>query len=185
MPIPAFDINCVLPPHLGNPTSRADLSPYHCTTVELVDRFATSSERATILRGLLAFRHEIESRGLSTGFQWLDGSFLEDIETLESRPPGDLDLLTVFWGKDRAFLNALVVALPAFIDPFESKRLFRLDHFPLWANESPWGAVENTRYWIQLFTHRRDGVWKGMLKIPLGTPTDDAQALQVLDAKFP
>ena len=185
MPILDFDPNGVLLSHLGNPTSRRDLSPYECTSVELVDRFATSPERAAILRGFLEFRQELETRGLSHGSQWLDGSFLEDVETLEVCLFNDLDLLTVFWGCDRTFLDALMAAFPAFIDPTESKRQFRLDHFPLWANESPWGAVENTRYWIQLFTHRRDGVWKGMLKIPLGTAPDDAQAMQTLNAKFP
>jgi hypothetical protein len=42
MPIPAFDHNLVLPPHTGDPRDRSDLSPYACTTLELVQRFATS-----------------------------------------------------------------------------------------------------------------------------------------------
>ncbi|MBE7539342.1 MAG: hypothetical protein HS122_13135 [Opitutaceae bacterium] len=184
MPIPAFDTNNVLPPHLGNAISRADLSPYECTSIDLVARYATSAARASILRGFLDFRHKLQLRGLTIGYQWLDGSFLEDIEKLENRNPQDLDVLTVFWGYDSAFLNQLAGAFPAFIDPAESKRTYHLDHFPLWADESPWGAVENTRYWIQLFTHRRDGVWKGMLKIPLGSPADDDQARQDLNANF-
>jgi hypothetical protein len=40
MPIPPFDLNLVLPPHLGDPTVLDELSPYPCTTVELCARSA-------------------------------------------------------------------------------------------------------------------------------------------------
>lgn len=130
-PIPAFDHNLVLPPHRGDPRLRGDLSPYACTTVDLCERFANSPERGAILKGLLAFRKRLRGEGLKAGYQWLDGSFLEDIETSESRPPNDLDLLTV--------------------------------------------------YWIQLFTHNRNAVWKGMLRIELDTPNEDAKAAEFLN----
>lgn len=182
MPIPAFDHNLVLPPHTGDPRDRSDLSPYACTTLELVQRFATSGERIEILREFLRFRAELQNRGLQVGFQWLDGSFLEDIETYAFRPPRDLDLLTVFWTYDLPFLNKLVIDLPAFMNPAISKRDFKLDHFPVMADESPEVTVENTRYWIQLFTHRRDGVWKGILRIELNTPAEDQVAIDYLNS---
>ena len=134
-----------------------------------------------ILGNFLRFRAELQNRGLHVGYQWLDGSFLEDIESYESRPPRDLDLLTIFWGYDLAFLNQLVTDLPAFLTPAISKRDFKLDHFPIMADESPQATVENARYWVQLFTHRRDGVWKGMLRIELNTPSDDQAALDYLN----
>ena len=34
--------------------------------------------------------------GIGSGFQWLDGSFLENVEMTEKRDPGDLDLVTFF-----------------------------------------------------------------------------------------
>lgn len=182
MPIPAFDHSFVLPPHTGDPTDRNGLSPFACTTVELVRRFATSKERKEILGKFLQFRAELQNRGLHVGYQWLDGSFLEDVETCESRPPRDLDLLTIFWSYDSTFLNQLVADLPAFLNPAISKRDFQLDHFPVMADESPQATVENTRYWIQLFTHRRDGVWKGMLRIELNTPAEDQAALDYLNS---
>lgn len=73
MPIPAFDHNLVLPPHTGDPTDRNGLSPFACTTVELVRRFATSKERKEILGKFLQFRAELQNRGLHVGYQWLDG----------------------------------------------------------------------------------------------------------------
>ena len=46
----------------------------------------------------------------------------------------------------------------------------------------PIATVEQSSYWIQLFSHNRDAVWKGMLQIGLNTPTDDADALMFLNA---
>ena len=94
-PIPPFDHNLVLPPNLGNPTNPAHLSPYPCTTLDLCERLATTPHRRGILGQFLDFRERLTTEGLINGFQWLDGSFLEDIEVRESRPPKDLDVVTV------------------------------------------------------------------------------------------
>ena len=60
MPIPAFDgILNVLPPHLGKDGNVDDLSPYKCSMQEICDRFATSLERITILKGVIRFRNEL------------------------------------------------------------------------------------------------------------------------------
>lgn len=180
MPIPAFDHNLVLPPHLGSPTTLSDLSPYPATTTELVHRFATSNERVNILFGLLNFRQRLGILGVTTGFQWLDGSFLEDIETQEGRAPRDLDILTIYWGYDGNFQAALFQQFPEFSNPVLSKTNFHLDHYPIDAGHHPELTVELTRYWVQLFTHNRNKVWKGMIRIELNTPADDAIALQTL-----
>lgn len=183
--IPAFNHNLVLPPHAGDPRQRGDLSPYPCTTLDLIQRFSTSAERIVILRGFLAFRTRLTNAGLLNGYQWLDGSFLEDVEQSESRSPNDLDLLTIYWGYDTAFQSILVQKFPEFADRKLSKQNYCLDHFPVDAGYKPDVTVENTRYWIQLFTHNRNGVWKGMLRINLNTPDEDAAALAFLDTVQP
>lgn len=95
--IPPFTSSGALPPFLGgNPAVQAKMSPYSTTLVKLVDRFASSNVRKEILKGYLDHRAALLNLGI-TGFQWLDGSFLEDIEALESRPPGDIDLVTFVW----------------------------------------------------------------------------------------
>lgn len=181
MPIPAFDHNLVIPPHLGNPALGSQLvSPYPATTVELVQRFATSKQRQDILMGLLNFRERLQSLGLLSGFQWLDGSFLEDIESQEGRPPRDLDIITFYWGYDNAFQQQLVQQLPEFRDRNLAKQSFFLDHFGFDTGIHPYATIEITRYWVQLFTHNRNRVWKGMVKIELNTPADDAAALNFL-----
>ena len=93
-PIPTFDHNLVLPPHLGDPTQPAHLSPCPCTILDLCERLGTTPERRVILKRFLDFRERLRTEGLTNGFQWLDGSFLEDIAVRESRPPRDLDVVT-------------------------------------------------------------------------------------------
>src|SRR5690625_2378032 len=178
--IPDFDHNLVLPPHIGDPRNHADLSPYPCTTVDLCRKFATSPERREILTKFLDFRERLSSAGLTQGFQWLDGSFVEDIETQEKRAPRDLDVVTFYWGYDMTFQHKLNTEIPEFFNPTLAKAMFSLDHYPVDASYSPVLTVESTRYWAQLFSHNRLGVWKGMLKIALNTPADDFDARQTL-----
>ena len=80
MPIPDFDHNHVLPPHLGNPIVHSELSPYPCTILELCAKFSTSPQRIAILKNFVQFRQKMTLNGVLFGFQWLDGSFLENIE---------------------------------------------------------------------------------------------------------
>jgi hypothetical protein len=181
MPIPAFDHNLVVPPHIGNPADGSHLvSPYPATTVELVQRFATSSQRVEILKGFINFRERLQSQGLIAGFQWLDGSFLEDIEKQENRAPNDLDLITFYYGYDQLFQTHLYQQLPEFRDRDLAKQNFGLDHFGFDTGLHPEITIEITRYWVQIFTHNRNKVWKGMVRIELNTPVDDAVALQSL-----
>src|SRR5438046_1296146 len=89
MPIPAFNIDGVLPPFVGiDPGQQAAfMSPYEVTVAEVVGRFATTPDRRAILVGWLEYRAVLRAKGLRRGFQWLDGSFLED------KDPQDLDLM--------------------------------------------------------------------------------------------
>ncbi len=185
MPIPNFDHNLVLPPHLGDPTDISQLSPYSCTTIDLCSKFATSPERIAILTGFLRFRDRLNNLGLVDGYQWLDGSFLEDIENQEGRAPRDLDVVTIYYGYDLPFQDALLVGLPEFGDPILAKQTYSLDHYPFDAGYAPINTVEMSRYWIQLFSHNRNAIWKGMLRIELNTPADDATALHNLQNPAP
>lgn len=125
----------------------------------------------------------MNNHGLTNGFQWLDGSFLEEVEAREGRPPRDLDVVTVYWGYDLDFQQELVVNLPEFADSELSKDSFHLDHYPFDAGFAPDVAVDYSRYWIQLFSHNREAVWKGMLKAGLNTPDDDKLAMDYLNSK--
>jgi hypothetical protein len=98
MPIPAYTIDGVLPPYVGpaGPGGAAeDMSPYVMTAIEVAATFATTDERKAILRGWLRHRAALRAVGFDRGFQWLDGSFVEnknprdlDVVTFLYRPPG-------------------------------------------------------------------------------------------------
>lgn len=180
-PILPFDHNLVLPPHRGNPAAKStDLSPYLCTTIELCSRFNTSPERRAILGKFLDFRARLTDIGLSTGFQWLDGSFMEDVEQRENRAPNDLDVLTIYWGYDLQTQGAWFRKFPEVGDRNLAKANYSLDHIPVDAGFAPQLTVDSIRYWVQLFTHNRDGVWKGMVRVDLNTPELDIEARKVL-----
>ncbi len=159
MTIPAFDkILNVLPPHLGDPTSLADHSPYPCTMSELCERFATSAKRREILKGSLTLRSQLFDLGIN-GFQWLDGSFLEDIEAQAARDPGDIDVVTfVTSPPDLEALTVIAGSNSWLLDPIHTKANYYVDHFLVSLGAAPRTLIEISRYWYGLFSHRRDGV---------------------------
>ena len=95
--IPTWTIAGVLPPiRPGQLGHSPDRSPYCVSLREVVEEFASSPKRIAILKELLDYRAALHQLGLISGFQWLDGSFMEDVETQESRSPNDVDVVTYF-----------------------------------------------------------------------------------------
>jgi hypothetical protein len=182
MPIPDFDHNNVLPPHLGNPTDRTHLSPYPSSILELCHKFAGSANRIEILKKFVTFRKRMTSSGITYGFQWLDGSFMENIELSEDRSPRDLDVVTFYGQLSKEDQTRIRVDFPEFVNPNLAKTTYLLDHYPVDYSFNPGVTVEMTRYWIQLFTHNRNGIWKGMLRLPLNTPIEDQHAAEFLNS---
>jgi hypothetical protein len=180
MPIPPFDgITNVLPPHLGGTGKPVDLSPYRCTMEEFVRRFAISDARKTIIAGLLAFRSEL-FRNKIEGFQWLAGSFVEDIETQERRDPGDVEVVTFVGRPDRDGLGELTRDEPSLWNRPAVKALYHVDHLWVSLGMNPNRLVEFTTHWYGLFTHRRDRVWKGIVEVSVFDPLEDAKAEEIL-----
>jgi hypothetical protein len=182
MPIPAFTIDGVLPPYVGPAGpggSPQDMSPYEVSALEVIVTLGTSEKRKSILRGWLNHRSQLRLLGFDRGFQWLDGSFVEN------KDPNDLDVVCFLY---RPFgingpseLSALMRSQPALFNRNAVKSVFKLDLFPIDLNGSPDGLVNLTRYFLGLFSHRRiDDLWKGMLQVRLENAADDATALAVL-----
>lgn len=182
MPIPNFDHNNVLPPHLGNPTSPNEVSPYHSTILELCQRFATSTERIEILKGLIYFRIEAINHGITNGFQWIDGSFSENIEQSEGRAPNDIDVVSFVGHITKSIEFDIERNFEAFINTERSKVDYKVDHYPVVFDINPMITINATKYWIQLFSHNRNGVWKGIIELPLyDNPKLDNEALFFLN----
>lgn len=186
--IPKFTQSGVLPPYQldadGGPTNRGAVSPYNTSLISFAQRFGNNAHRQKLLRGFLKYRIALKEAGITEGFQWVDGSFTEDIENFSKRYPNDIDLVTfvrppaaeegdVAW---REFVDAN----PLLFNPVELKQEFHCDAYLVSLIQQPEHLVAASRYWFGLFSHRRDtSIWKGMLEISLCY--DEAEVLEWLD----
>ena len=167
----------LLPPIDSEQPTSADRSPYTVALLDVVMRFSTSPNRQTILTGFLEYRAALHNMGITDGFQWLDGSFLEDVETLERRPPVDIDVVT--------FLRSPAGFVPtpeqvAILDHDSAKQQFHVDSFFVEIDKlPPETVVSQSAYWYSMWSHRRNQAWKGYLQVDLA-PDQDQQAREWL-----
>ena len=183
MPIPPFSIDGILLPYVGPDGpggAPEDMSPYVVAAVELVATLATTEDRKAILRGWLQHRAALRAAGFTRGFQWVDGSFVEN------KDPKDIDVVTFLYRPagiaDAGALAQLMRAnLNIFVRP-QVKAAYRVDFlFPMDLDGSPELLVSMTRYLLGLFSHRRgDDLWKGMLHVRLEDVADDDAAIAAL-----
>jgi hypothetical protein len=154
--------------------------PYKVSAVEIIDRFAQSHERVQILRGWLAHRAALRQAGFAVGFQWLDGSFVED------KLPQDLDVVTFLYIGAPSFPdpNSAWTAVNqngALFDRGAAKAKFYLDVFFIDLLDPAELVVDTARYFLGLFSHQRiTMIWKGMLQVRLEDDQDDSAALLLL-----
>ena len=115
----------------------------------------------------------MHANGYQAGFQWLDGSFMEDVETLEGRPPGDIDVVSFVQNPGAA--NPTSGDLDA-LDHAASKTRFKVDHYFVELEAvAPSEVAFLSAYWYSVWAHRRNLAWKGFLQVDL-QPGDDAAA---------
>ena len=172
--IPDWDSQGVLPPiNSASPTS-LDRSPYRVSLVDFVLRFGNADPRRRILAGFLDFRSALHGIGVDSGFQWVDGSFLEDIERIENRSPRDLDLVTFFRLPEGRTQRTLRDAAPNIFDNAYCKENFRVDaYFQPLDDGSPESLVAQSAYWYSVWSHRRNEYWKGYLQLDLSSTDDE------------
>lgn len=174
--IPDWSPNGLIPPINSLTPTSVDRSPYTVSLTDLIIHFSITPERIQILDGLLRYRKALHGCGLIRGFQWLDGSFLEDIELLEGRNPGDIDVVTYYHLPSGKNQFDLLQAQPATFDHGNVKADYQVDSFLVQLSAAaPESLVECSAYWYSVWSHRRDGIWKGFLQIDLA-PDEDAVA---------
>lgn len=172
----------LLPPiQPGVPGNAPNRSPYIADLAGVIDCFGTSPERIAILGGLLRFRSGLHAAGITSGFQWLDGSFMENVEVLENRPPHDMDVVNFIdlSGLDQ---QALGKSHSALFDPTKVKQDYAVDaYFVQIGGMFDETAIRRVSYWYSMWSHRRDGRWKGFLQVSLD-PGQDVVARTVLNS---
>lgn len=177
MPIPPWTAEGVLPPLDEASPVAASRSPYPVSLADLVARFATSPERYAVLRGFLDYRAALRASGYVDGFQWLDGSFMEDVETIEHRAPRDLDVVS--------FVHAQQFATPTpaqaeALDHDLAKARYLVDGYFVELDVLPPREISSwSAYWYSVWAHRRNKAWKGFLQVEL-RPDEDAIAAALL-----
>lgn len=176
-----FNAAGVIPPvdpHDGTSIKR---SPYKLTIIEFIDLFSYTHERRNILNGFLQYRAELYKVGIVSGYQWLDGSFTTDIETLEDRPPNDIDVVTFFnLPQDETQISFLPKTGDLLKTKF-TKSEFKVDAYPviLGQNLTP-ELIDRITYWYSMWSHRKnDNMWKGFIQVGL-SPQDDVVAFNIL-----
>lgn len=181
MTIPVWNSAGVIPPIRPDQDGAGpDRSPYHVTSDLFIKSMCLTDDRAKILRGLLNYRKGLYGLGLTTGYQWLDGSFCEEIEVFEKRAPRDIDAVT-FLDLPASFDRKQIAKYPDLFDKAEAKRVHFVDaNFVQLGQPLTENSVRTVAYWYSLWSHRRDGLWKGFAQVPL-SHDNDAVALEIID----
>ena len=152
-------------------------------------RFGVTDRRNRYLRGLLGLRAELRSLGLTSGFQWIDGSFVEDKEARGSEP-GDIDIVTVFDRptglSDHAAWQAHVMPKAALFNPAHCKATYNCEAFYIDLGNNSQNTARQSAFWFGLFSHQRSTYrWKGMVEVDLGPdPIDQAASNELTRRGF-
>lgn len=181
--IPAHNQSGVLPPFIpaATPIGRGATAPYPVSLIDIARRFATHEERMQILQGLTSYIKVLREVGIVEGFLWLDGSFVEKVESTRCRPPNDMDIVTFSYrpkeSKEANDWLKLIHSRPDLFDPKASKKQYHCDAYFVDMSVHPRLLVDQTKYWFGLFSHQRETfLWKGMLEVSLQEDEPDLMA---------
>jgi hypothetical protein len=187
--IPAWNAEGLLPPIDAAAPTSANRAPYAVTLSNFVLRFSTSPQRIEILTGFLNYRAALHAAGLTSGFQWVNGSFMEHVEICprQNRPPNDIDVVT-FYHLLSGATQATVAASASELFPSTKtehdalKNKYKVDAYPISLASNSEQLVDRSAYWYGVWGHQRDTFkWKGFLQLDLA-PAEDAAAKALLTA---
>lgn len=174
--VPPWNSKGILPPVIpGESGSSPHRSPYPVDMHTFALQFGTSPERMEILNGLLQFRSGLYELNIIDGFQWLDGSFVENIELIETRSPEDIDVVTYFWLPPGETQQSLREKAEWLFDKAQCKKRYAVDSYFFDLGEPmDIERIKLISYWYSMWSHRRDHHWKGFVQVDLD-PSTDAQ----------
>ena len=137
---------------------------------------------AILLTGLLDYRAALHAAGVRDGFQWLNGSFVEDKMGRLGQEPNDIDLVTFLRLPTGQTQQTLAGAYPVLFDSRDAKNRYGADAYPMVLDgNNPSYLVVRAAYWNSVWSHDRSHQWKGYLEIDL-SDSEDAAARAALEA---
>lgn len=140
-------------------------------TIKGSSREISALLRSRLLDGMLKYRAALHAAGLVTGFQWIDGSFLEHVEHLAGRAPNDVDIVTFYRIAPGDTPDIVLARNPDLFDRVKAKATFKVDAFLVPLDADAAFLVANSAYWYGVWSHRRDFSWKGFVEVDL-TPAE-------------
>ena len=152
---------------------------------DLVSAFGTTPHRRQLLRNLISYRTMLVGEGFVGGIQLIDGSFVENVETLAGRDPGDIDVFSILNVPPKYVADPSSWHTEGFpfwqaeiVNRERNKERFRLDTYAVLFEElqaQPINLIGNIIYWYSLFSHQRETfAWKGFVGIALDQTGDQA-----------
>lgn len=169
IPLNLYSMRGVVPHHLEDWPDLPVMPPYPIALDDFARYFTYSTARISLFRGLLEIRKDLKLRGIS-GFQWINGSFVQS-EAIYGRDPEDMDILTwVNCDSDEHF-NAL-------IEGIDVQSMKRNSHCHVFFAPAVDGNIQWNygAYWLWLFGHTNTrkvvdekdrGLAKGFFKVDL------------------
>lgn len=177
--IPEWDITGCLPIAI----ERIAFSPYQMTSIEFVQHFNKTKERAKLLKDWLKYRHEIASN-IYYGFEWVNGSFVENVEKTRKSPPNDIDVVDfVIFKKELSPQEYKTIKRRYHVDAFlvsllSQEKLAEMTNEKLFAWYDT--NIKRIAQWNLEWGHTHDGNSKGFIKINFNQD-DDEHALKLLE----
>ena len=87
-------------------------------------------QRVDLAEGFLAYRAALHYWDVTNGYQWINGSFVENVEqSSKARPPRDIDVVTFYYGNENhdSYSNL--------INPELSRQEFNVDAYGIELNQ--------------------------------------------------
>ena len=185
MAIPDWTSKAVIPMvRPVRPEERAfpeNRSPFETTMTHVVERFAFTPHRAGLIHNLINYRNALYDAGITEGFQWINGSFVEHVENRprKGKPPrpNDIDIVTFYHlpGEQTPETEDL-------FRPSTTRQRFNIDAYgiPLGV-EFTADEVDAVAYWYGMWSVRKDDHEpKGFVQVHLD-PQTDPDALRALN----
>jgi hypothetical protein len=132
-----------------------------------------------VLDGFIRYRRALHEAGLRKGFQWLNGSFAEDVERVEGRPPNDVDVVTFYELPEGTTQRVIAEKNPQLLNHAGIREKYNVDGYFVSLGSCPDRLVRESIYWYSVWSHRRTMTWKGYIEISLN-PTQDQAAWDIL-----
>jgi len=152
---------------------------------EFAATFGTTPHRRVLIRNFIAYRSLLATDGYESGIQFVDGSFVENVEVIQGRDPKDIDVFSLLSVPKKYFSDSAAWHANGFpfwqneiVDQAKNKDRFSLDTYAMLYEElQPVSLIKNVIYWYGLFSHQRDTyAWKGFVAVLLN-PAEDKSAL--------